>query len=243
MLNSNSVDLEEVAKFEKIADQWWSTSGKFAILHKFNLCRMAYIKAKIAENFIIEKSGSLDGLSALDVGCGGGLLAEPLARLGASVTAIDASEKNIKIAKLHAEKQGLKINYKQSLIENMSDTEKFQIISVMEVIEHVENPEEFLVNCSRLLADDGVMFVATINRTLKSLLLAKIAAEYILNWVPKGAHQWKKFLKPSEIVKFLKDQKNIQQLDLTGVKYNILNDSWSQSRDVSQNYILLFKKK
>ncbi|MBT4989415.1 MAG: bifunctional 2-polyprenyl-6-hydroxyphenol methylase/3-demethylubiquinol 3-O-methyltransferase UbiG [Rickettsiales bacterium] len=242
MNKTTSVDYAEVEKFEKIADQWWSSSGKFAILHKFNLCRVPYIKAKIIENFNLKTNNSFEGISVLDVGCGGGLLAEPMAKLNADVTAIDASLKNIKIAQLHAEKQNLKINYKQSLIEDMPETNKFKVILVMEVIEHVDNPEEFLINCSKLLSDGGIMFVATINRTMKSLLLAKMAAEYILQWLPRGAHKWQKFLKPSEIVRFLAKQNKIQHLDLIGAKYNIFNDSWSESKDVSQNYILLFKK-
>ncbi|MBL6785029.1 MAG: bifunctional 2-polyprenyl-6-hydroxyphenol methylase/3-demethylubiquinol 3-O-methyltransferase UbiG [Rickettsiales bacterium] len=241
MTNNSSLDPQEIEKFEKISDEWWSQTGKFAILHKFNFCRIAYIKDKIKENFSLA-SDDLSKLSVLDVGCGGGLLAEPLAQLGADVTAIDASVKNINVAKIHAQKQGLSINYMQSLIEDMPKRKKYDVIMVMEVIEHVDNPKQFINNCSKLLKKNGIMFTATINRTLKSLMLAKFAAEYILRWLPMGTHDWNKFLKPSEIVDFLNEQEGIKYQDLIGAKYNILNDSWFKSKDVSQNYILMFKK-
>lgn len=242
MLSSNSANPEEIKKFEQIADQWWSSSGKFAILHKFNLCRVAYIKNKIYEHFNVSSAEDLGRITVLDVGCGGGLLSEPLAKLGLNVSAIDASEKNIAAAKIHASKQGLKINYKSTLIENMPEESKYNVVMVMEVIEHVDNPKEFLINCTKLLAPGGLLFVATINRTLKSLLLAKFAAEYVLNWLPKNAHDWNKFHKPSEIVRYLEDIENMEHSDLTGAKYNLFKDSWHQSQDVSQNYMLLFKK-
>ena len=211
-------------------------------MHKFNICRVAYIKEKINEFFDLNAQDNLEGISILDVGCGGGLLSEALARLGADVTAIDASSKNINVAKIHAEKENIKIDYKQSLIEEMSKDKKFDVILAMEVIEHVDNPDAFIVNCSQLLDDKSLLFTATINRTLKSLCLAKFAAEYILRWLPHGTHDWNKFLKPSEIVNFLKDQSALKPMDLVGTKYNILQDNWSRSNDISQNYMLLFSK-
>jgi 2-polyprenyl-6-hydroxyphenyl methylase / 3-demethylubiquinone-9 3-methyltransferase len=242
MKDSSSLNPAEVEKFEKIADEWWSTTGNFAILHKFNLCRIAYIKEKLNDYFDLKSQDDLRGISILDVGCGGGLLSEPLARLGANVTGIDASSKNINVAKIHAEKENIIVDYKQALVEEMSKDKKYDVILSMEVIEHVENSEEFIVNCSKLLSDKSLLFTATINRTLKSLCLAKFAAEYVLRWLPRGTHDWNKFLKPSEIVSFLKEQKGLKHKELIGTKYNILNDSWSRSSDVSQNYMLLFSK-
>ena len=242
MKDTSSLNTTEIEKFEKIADEWWSTSGSFAILHKFNLCRVAYIKEKLNEYFDLKSQNDLSGISILDVGCGGGLLSEPLARLGAEVTGIDASSKNINVAKIHAEKEKIAVNYQQSLIEEMPKDKKYDVILSMEVIEHVDNPEAFIVNCSKLLSNKSLLFTATLNRTLKSLCLAKFAAEYVLRWLPRGTHDWNKFLKPSEIVNFLKEQKDLNHEDLIGVKYNILNDSWSRSSDVSQNYMLLFSK-
>lgn len=237
-----TIDPEEVEKFSKIAADWWKTDGKFAPLHKFNPARIAYLKARICECLGLD--GKLDapfkGLKLLDIGCGGGLLSEPLTRLGFSVTGIDASEQNIKTAMQHAKEQNLKIDYKCSAVEELSKRTKYDVVLNMEVIEHVKNPCEFLSQSASLLKPKGLMFVATINRTAKSLFLAKFAAEYILNWLPHGTHDWNKFKKPSEIVEYLKNT-DLKLVNQTGLTYNLCKKNWNISPDISQNYIMTFQ--
>ena len=202
----NSVNYKEIEKFSKIAEEWWDPKGKFKPLHKFNPIRIAYIKDHIIKTFKInEKKTPFKKLKILDIGCGGGLLSEPMCRLGAEVTAIDASERNIKVAKLHAKKNNLKINYICTSPEKMKIKNHFDVILNMEIVEHVENVDFFLKSCSKLLKKNGVMFVATLNKTLKSYVFAIVGAEYILRWLPIGTHEWEKFLKPEELILILKN--------------------------------------
>ena len=199
-----SVNKKEIDKFSKMADEWWNPEGKFKPLHKFNPIRINYIKENIIYNFKLKnKSKPLSGISILDIGCGGGLLSEPMSRMGASVTGIDASDKNIKIAKLHSKKNKLKINYLCSSPEKLKIKKKFDVILNMEIVEHVEDVDFFLKSCSKLLKKNGLMFVATINKTLKSYVFAIVGAEYVLRWLPIGTHEWEKFVKPEELKKIL----------------------------------------
>ena len=199
----NTVNKEEIDKFSKLADEWWDPSGKFAPLHKFNPIRQEYIINEISKNFDIniDNPSSLEKLKILDVGCGGGLLCEPLARLGAKVTGIDASEKNIEIAKAHARKGNININYICTSPEKVN--ENYDVILCMEVVEHVEDLDFFYKSCSKLLKKNGIIFFATINKTIKSYLLAILGAEYVLRWLPIGTHDWKKFVKPSHMINSL----------------------------------------
>jgi 2-polyprenyl-6-hydroxyphenyl methylase/3-demethylubiquinone-9 3-methyltransferase len=238
----NSVNYKEIEKFSKIAEEWWDPKGKFKPLHKFNPIRIAYIKDQIIKTFKInEKKTPLKKLKILDIGCGGGLLSEPMCRLGAEVTAIDASERNIKVAKLHAKKNNLKINYICTSPEKMKIKNHFDVILNMEIVEHVEDVDFFLKSCSKLLKKNGVMFVATLNKTLKSYVFAIVGAEYILRWLPIGTHEWEKFLKPEELISILKNYNlNLDKID--GMQFNILTDKWKVSSDQSVNYIAKFIK-
>ena len=198
-----SINKKEIDKFSKIADEWWDPEGKFKPLHKFNPTRIKYIKENIINNFKLKnKFRPLSGVNILDIGCGGGLLSEPMSRMGANVTGIDASDKNIKIARFHSKKNKLKINYLCSSPENLKISKKFDVILNMEIVEHVEDIDFFLKSCSKLLKKNGLMFVATINKTLKSYVFAIVGAEYILRWLPIGTHEWEKFVKPEELKKF-----------------------------------------
>jgi 2-polyprenyl-6-hydroxyphenyl methylase/3-demethylubiquinone-9 3-methyltransferase len=233
----NSVNKKEIEKFSKMAAEWWDPSGKFKPLHKFNPIRIKYIKENIISNFKLKITKKpLHKINILDIGCGGGLLSEPMTRLGATVTGIDASIKNINIAKLHAKKNKLKINYLCSSPEKLRIKKKFDVILNMEIIEHVEDINFFLNSCSKLLKKNGLMFVATLNKTLKSYIFAIIGAEYILRWLPIGTHDWEKFVKPDELKKILiKNNFQIEKLD--GMNFNIIKDEWNVSKDTSINYI------
>ena len=241
-MKNNTINKKEIEKFSKIAQEWWNPNGKFKPLHKFNPTRIAYIKDNIIKTFKInQKKNPLKKLKILDIGCGGGLLSEPMCRLGAEVTAIDASEKNINVAKLHANKSNLKINYICTSPEKMKIKNHFNVILNMEIVEHVEDVDFFLKTCSNLLKKSGIMFVATLNKTLKSYVFAIVGAEYILRWLPVGTHEWEKFLKPDELISILKHNNlNLDRLD--GMQYNILTDKWKISRDKSVNYIAKFIK-
>jgi 2-polyprenyl-6-hydroxyphenyl methylase/3-demethylubiquinone-9 3-methyltransferase len=238
----NSINSKEIEKFSKIAEEWWDPNGKFKPLHKFNPIRISYIKENIIKTFKInQKKTPLKNLKILDIGCGGGLLSEPMCRLGADVTAIDASKKNISIAKLHSKKNNLKIKYICSSPEKLKIKSKFDVILNMEVVEHVEDINFFLKSCSNLLKKNGIMFVATLNKTLKSYVFAIVGAEYILRWLPIGTHEWEKFIKPDELISILK--KNNFELDqIDGMKFNLLMDKWNISKDKSINYIAKFIK-
>ena len=238
----NSVNKKEIEKFSKMADEWWDPSGKFKPLHKFNPIRIKYIKENIINNFKLKvKRKPLDKINILDIGCGGGLLSEPMARLGANVTGIDASNKNINIAKLHAKKNKLKINYLCSSPEKFNNKKKFDVILNMEIVEHVEDVNFFINSCSKLLKKNGLMFVATLNKTLKSYIFAIIGAEYVLRWLPIGTHDWEKFVKPEDLEKIL-TKNNLKLKKLDGINFNIIKDEWSLSSDTSINYIAKFTK-
>ncbi len=241
-MKNNTINKKEIEKFSKIAEEWWNPEGKFKPLHKFNPIRISYIKENIIKSFkLVNKKNPLKNVKILDVGCGGGLLSEPMCRLGAEVTGIDASDKNINIAKLHSKKNNLKINYICSSPEKLNVKDKFDVILNMEIVEHVEDVNFFLKSCCNLLNKNGIMFVATLNKTLKSYFFAIIGAEYILRWLPIGTHEWEKFIKPEDLISILKDNDfRLERLD--GMKLNILTDKWSVSNDKSVNYITKFIK-
>ena len=238
----SSVNKKEIEKFSNMADEWWDPHGKFKPLHKFNPIRIKYIKENIINQFNPKnKNKPLSGINILDIGCGGGLLSEPMCRLGANTTGIDASIKNIKIAKLHAKKNGLKIDYICSSPEKLKITKKFDVILNMEIVEHVEDISFFLKSCSKLLKKNGLMFVATINKTLKSYVFAIVGAEYVLRWLPIGTHEWEKFVKPEELKKIL-TKNNLSLKKFDGMHFNIIKDEWSITKDLSVNYIAKFLK-
>ena len=242
-MKTNTINKKEIEKFSKIAEEWWDPNGKFKPLHKFNPIRISYIKENIINTFNLKnkKDNPLSEIKILDVGCGGGLLSEPLSRLGAEVYGIDASKNNIEVAKIHAKKSGLNIKYFCSSPEKFKKNFKFDVILNMEIIEHVEDVDFFLESCSRLLKKNGIMFVATLNKTLKSYLFAIIGAEYILRWLPIGTHEWEKFVKPEDLIKILKNY-NLKLDSLDGMKFNLIQDKWNLSSDKSINYIAKFIK-
>ena len=234
---------DEIAQFSRIADKWWDPNGEFRPLHNLNPARLTYIKDQLSNYFDLDPQAirPLEGLTLIDIGCGGGLLTEPMCRLGAEVTAIDASEKNINVAKLHSKKNDLKINYICTSPEKLQIKNKFDVILNMEIVEHVEDVNFFLKSSSKLLKKNGIMFIATLNKTLKSYIFAIVGAEYILRWLPIGTHEWEKFVKPEELISILKkNDLNIDRLD--GMKFNMLTDSWTVSDDKSINYIAKFIK-
>ena len=235
---STTINKEEIQKFSRLADEWWDVNGKFKPLHMFNPIRIEYILEKIKKHFKIEiNNNTLKGLKILDIGCGGGLISEPMARLGAKVTGIDASEKNINIAKLHSEQSNLNINYIKIAPENLNEIEKFDVILNLEIVEHVDNVNLYIKSCYKLLKKNGLMFTATLNRSFTSYIKAIIGAEYILRWLPIGTHDWNKFIKPEELEKFLSQEK-FSTLDIKGLKFNPFLKKWSKSNDLSVNYII-----
>jgi len=239
----NTVNYKEIEKFSKLSEEWWNPLGKFKPLHKFNPIRIKYIKKNIIEHFnIVNFKNPLNKLSLLDIGCGGGLLSEPMRRLGAKVTGIDATRKNINIAKIHAKKNKLKINYLTASPEKLKIKKKFDIILCMEIIEHVSDLNYFIKSCSKLLKKNGMMFVATINRTIKSYLFAVVGAEYILKWLPIGTHDWNLFVKPDELIK-TSIKYNLKLNGIHGMIYNPLLDQWKTGKNSSVNYISSFVKK
>jgi 2-polyprenyl-6-hydroxyphenyl methylase/3-demethylubiquinone-9 3-methyltransferase len=239
----STINRGEIDKFSKIANEWWDPEGKFKPLHKFNPIRIQYIKENITKHFNINKKNlPLRNLKILDIGCGGGLLSEPMSRLGANVMGIDASEKNIKIANAHLKKSKLKINYICASPENLKTTkEQFDVILNMEIVEHVEDVELFIKKSSELLKKKGLMFVATLNKTLKSYIFAIVGAEYILRWLPIGTHEWEKFVEPSKLIEYGK-RNSLKLEKINGMKFNPLNNKWNISEDRSVNYIAEFKK-
>jgi 2-polyprenyl-6-hydroxyphenyl methylase/3-demethylubiquinone-9 3-methyltransferase len=238
----NTINKKEIQKFSKIANEWWDPEGKFKPLHKFNPIRIKYIKDNIIQNFKIKsKNAPLKNLNILDIGCGGGLLSESMCRLGGNVTAIDASKKNIDVAKFHSKKNKLKIEYLCASPEKLKINKKFDIVLNMEVVEHVEDINLFLNKSSQLLKSNGLMFVATLNKTLESYIFAIVGAEYILRWLPIGTHEWDKFVEPSTLIEFAK--KHGLKLDkLNGMRFDILTNQWKLSENKSVNYIAMFKK-
>lgn len=242
----SSIDAEEVERFSRIAAEWWDPNGKFAPLHRFNPVRLGFIRDTALAHF--GRDGTqrqpFEGLRLLDIGCGGGLLSEPMRRLGFSVTGVDASERNIATAAAHAAEHGLVIDYRASTAEQLlaAGEPQFDVVLNMEVIEHVADPGAFLRDTARLLKPGGVMVVATLNRTLKALALAKFGAEYVLRWLPAGTHDWKKFLKPDELRGFLAGEPQLQMSGPFGVAYDPLTGRWSRSGDVDVNYMMVVTK-
>ena len=241
-MKTNTINKKEIEKFSRIAEEWWNPDGKFKPLHKFNPIRISYIKDNIIKTLKLKnKKKPLETVKILDIGCGGGLLSEPMKRLGAEVVGIDASNKNINIAKIHAKKNKLDIKYLCTSPENFETNEKFDVILNMEIIEHVQDVDLFINSCSQLLKKGGIMFVATLNKTLKSYFFAIIGAEYILRWLPIGTHDWEKFIEPNNLVKILKKY-NLEPDAIDGMKFNLIKDEWTISSDKSINYIGRFKK-
>ena len=238
----STINKKEIEKFSKMADEWWDAEGKFKPLHKFNPLRINYIKKKIISHFNIKsKILPLKNIELLDIGCGGGLLSEPMCRLGAKVTAIDASQKNINVASFHSKKNNLNINYLCTSPEKIKIKKKFDVILNMEIVEHVDNLNFFIKQSSLLLKKNGLMFIATLNKTLKSYIFAIVGAEYIMRWLPIGTHEWQKFIKPEELIKILK-MNNLELDKLEGMTFNLITDKWKISNDKSVNYIAKFVK-
>ncbi|HWT99921.1 MAG TPA: bifunctional 2-polyprenyl-6-hydroxyphenol methylase/3-demethylubiquinol 3-O-methyltransferase UbiG [Terriglobales bacterium] len=243
--HGSTIDHEEVAKFTAMAEAWWDPHGKFRPLHRLNPVRVSYIldmiKAHFGSRIAIgegAETAPLAGLSLLDIGCGGGLLAEPLARLGGQVTGIDASDRNISIARAHAEQTGVKVTYLPCAAEDLvSSPQRFDVVMAMEVIEHVSDPAVFLATAAALMKPNGLLFVATLNRTVKSYALAIVGAEYVMRWLPRGTHDWRKFMRPSEIARPLR-QSGLTVHNIAGVSYQPLSDLWSRSNDLDVNYML-----
>ena len=238
---SSTVDKKEIEKFSKMAKEWWNPNGKFKPLHLFNPARIKFIKEKLISHFSLnqDKEKPLTKLKILDIGCGGGLLCEPLCRLGANITGIDASKNNITIAKSHSKEMNLDINYVCCLPEQLNFDVKFDVILNMEIVEHVPNVNLFIKNCSKLINKNGIMFVATINKNLKSYMFAILGAEYILRWLPIGTHDWDKFLTPAEL-EDIATNNNFTIEDTVGMNFNLLSKKWLESKDTSVNYISTF---
>lgn len=240
-----SIDAEEVAKFSAMAEAWWDPEGKFRPLHRFNPVRLAFIRDRLCVHFGRDPLAEqpLQGLKVLDVGCGGGLLCEPLARLGAEVTGLDAAEKNIKVAGLHAAESGLKIDYRHGSVEALAEGKaRFDAVLNMEVVEHVADVDSFLAASATLVRPGGLMILATLNRTPKAFLLAIVGAEYLLRWLPRGTHDWRRFLRPSELARALRPA-GMEVTEMTGVAYNPLTDSWRLApRDLDVNYMLVAER-
>ena len=236
-----TVDKKEIEKFSTLAKDWWNPKGKFKPLHLFNPTRIKFIKEKLIFHFKLDPDISLPlrGLKILDIGCGGGLLCEPLSRLGAEMTGIDASNINIEVAKLHSKKMNLNIKYIHCSPEKLNFKNKFDVILNMEVVEHVSNVNVFIQNCSKLIKKNGIMFVATINKNLKSYFYAILGAEYILKWLPIGTHDWEKFLTPQEL-EIIASNNNFIIDEVVGMKYNLFLKKWHTASDASVNYISTF---
>jgi 2-polyprenyl-6-hydroxyphenyl methylase/3-demethylubiquinone-9 3-methyltransferase len=239
-----TIDAAEVERFSAMAAEWWDPSGKFRPLHKFNPVRLAYIRDQVAARFGRDPHAAkpFEGLRILDIGCGGGLLCEPMARLGAEVVGVDPSETNIEVAKLHAAESRVEVDYRATTAEELADAgEKFDVVLNMEVVEHVADVGLFVERCAEMVKPGGIMFVATINRTLKALGLAIVGAEYVLRWLPRGTHQYGKLVRPEELENALADA-GMAIADRTGVTYNPLADRWQRSRDMDVNYMLMAEK-
>lgn len=241
MAVSSSVDPAEVAKFSALAAEWWDPNGQFRPLHRFNPVRLAFIRKTAAEHWKRDVSGlkPFGGLKLLDIGCGGGLLTEPMARMGFDVLGVDASEKNIKTAQAHATQSGVHVHYRATTPEGLADEDaRFDLVLNMEVAEHVADVGAFIAACAKLVAPGGLMITATLNRTLKSLALAKIGAEYVLRWLPHGTHDWNRFITPAELQRYLEDSK-LTVLDVQGVRFEPLRWDWQLARDTDVNYMVV----
>jgi len=237
-----SIDQADVARFSAQAAEWWDARGPFAPLHKFNPARLTFIRDRAGERFGRDPRTreAFAGLTLLDIGCGGGLIAEPMRRLGFEVTAVDASSENIGTARAHAAEQGLDVAYRAATVEQLEaeGAGPFDVVLTLEVIEHVADPEAFIRTCARLVKPGGMLIVATLNRTLQSLALGKIAAEYVLRWVPAGTHDWRQFLKPDEI-RLMLSQEPVAVTGPYGLGYDPLNDRWSEDGDAGVNYMMI----
>lgn len=241
----NTVDKDEVERFSRIAEEWWDLNGKFKPLHKINPVRLAYMREKICDFFArdAEKTAPFSGLTFLDIGCGGGLISEPVSKLGASVTGIDASEKNIAVAEAHARKGGLNIDYRATTAEALAATgAQYDVVCALEIVEHVADVAGFVTMCSQLVKPGGMMVWSTINRTPKAYMLAIVGAEYVLRWLPKGTHDWHKFLKPSELAGHLR-RSGVSVTHMTGMVMHPLTGVWRlEEKDLSVNYLLIGNK-
>jgi len=243
-MTDTTVNPDEIAKFAKMADAWWDPEGDFKPLHRFNPVRLQYIRDWALKHFRRSENTRrpLDRLRVLDIGCGGGLLCEPLTRLGATVTGIDAGAKNIGVAKLHAERMGLTIDYRATTSEALAaDGERFDIVLNMEVVEHVDNVPLYMKSCADLVAPGGLLFSATLNRTLRARALAVFAAETILRWLPRGTHDWNKFITPDEL-KALITRNGLKVVEETGVVFHPLAGEWRKSPDMGINYMVLAER-
>jgi 2-polyprenyl-6-hydroxyphenyl methylase/3-demethylubiquinone-9 3-methyltransferase len=241
---AGTVDRDEVARFSRVAGQWWDPRGPMAALHKFNPVRLAYIRDRAAAHFDRDplRLDSLIGLRVLDIGCGGGILSEPLTRLGASVVGVDPSESNISVAQQHAARSGLAIDYRNSTVEALAQAgEAFDVVLAMEVVEHVAHVPVFVELAAGTVKPGGLMFIATLNRTAKSFALAIVGAEYILRWLPRGTHQWDKFIMPDELELAI-EQGGLRIIGETGVIYNVFADRWQLSADMDVNYMVVAEK-
>ena len=238
-----TVDKIEIEKFSKLAKDWWNPNSEFKPLHLFNPARISFIKNKLISHFGLNSNSEkpLKGLKILDIGCGGGLLCEPLTRLGATMTGIDASNDNIEVAKLHSKEMSLNIKYIRCSPENLNFKNEFDSILNMEVVEHVLNVNLFIQNCSKLIKKNGIMFVATINKNLKSYMFAILGAEYILRWLPIGTHDWDKFLTPLDL-EIIANKNDFRTGEVAGMKFNFFSKKWYKSKDTSVNYISTFMK-
>ena len=238
----NTANKEEINKFDKLAEEWWDPKGKFAPLHKFNPIRQEYLINKISEHFNLDLNNQnpFDKIDILDVGCGGGLLCEPLSRLGANVTGIDAAKTNIEVAKIHMKKNDLNINYLNKKPEEIKE-KYYDVILCMEIVEHVEDVSFFIESCVKLLKNNGIIFFATLNKTIKSFVFAIIGAEYVLRWLPIGTHDWKKFISPNDIINKV-SKHYLTHVETRGVIFNPLKNTWSLSDDTDVNYMCYFKK-
>ncbi len=237
---TTTLDPAEVEKFSRLAAEWWNPTGKMSVLHKFNPVRLAYIREAACERFRRDRTriDALAGLTVLDIGCGGGLLCEPLARMGASVTGIDPARTNVETARLHAADSGVAVDYRCTTAEDVAAAgERFDIVLAMEVVEHVADVGLFVEACATLVKPGGLLFMATINRTLKSYALAIVGAEYVLRWLPRGTHEWDKFVTPEELSSAM-TAPGLTVTDRRGVRFDILRDRWTETPDLSVNYMM-----
>ena len=245
MATASSIDPDEIARFSAIAEEWWDPNGKFGPLHRFNPVRLSFIRDQALERFGRDAKARrpFEGLRVLDIGCGGGLLSEPMRRLGFTVIGVDAAERSLAVARIHAEQMGLTIDYRCATAEALiaAGEAPFDLILNMEVVEHVADPRQYLTDCLSLLAPGGLMIVATLNRTLKALALAKFGAEYVLGWLPRGTHDWRKFMQPEEIRACL-DGTAVEIEGPYGVAFSPLSGRWTQSSDVAMNYMMTVAK-
>jgi 2-polyprenyl-6-hydroxyphenyl methylase / 3-demethylubiquinone-9 3-methyltransferase len=240
--SQSSVDPADVARFNRLGELWWDKSGKMGILHEINPIRVGYVRLQAARHLGRERGGDLAGLTVADIGCGGGILAEALAELGAKVTGIDPAPNNIEVARRHAAKSGLDIDYRSMTAEALAETgESFDIVTALEVIEHVEGPKAFVATLSQLVKPGGLLFLATIDRTFRSFALAIVGAEYVLGWVPRGTHRHEKFVRPDELSGWARAS-GLREIDRAGMSYNPIAREWRKSADTGVNYLMAVKK-